>query len=135
MKLPDIKLKAKMPVVAMGDIAFLLLVFFLVTSALDQSRKLEIEIPSAKNTIKIPQEEIFNIFIDKEGKIYFKGVEKDIVEIQFLYLKHASIFKKPIIQLVADKDLPFEKVNEIIEALRKNLEIKVAFSCKEEKNE
>ncbi|MGC8771678.1 MAG: ExbD/TolR family protein [Brevinematia bacterium] len=135
MKLPDIKLKAKMPVVAMGDIAFLLLVFFLVTSALDQSRKLEIEIPYAKNTMKIPQEEIFNIFIDKEGKIYFKGVEKDIVEIQFLYLKHASIFKKPIIQLVADKDLPFEKVNEIIEALRKNLEIKVAFSCKEEKNE
>ncbi len=135
MKLPDIKLKAKMPVVAMGDIAFLLLVFFLVTSALDQSRKLEIEIPYAKNTMKIPQEEIFNIFIDKEGKIYFKGVEKDIVEIQFLYLKHVSIFKKPIIQLVADKDLPFEKVNEIIEALRKNLEIKVAFSCKEEKNE
>lgn len=135
MKLPDIKLKAKMPIVAMGDIAFLLLVFFIVTSTLDQSRKLEIEIPSAKNTMKIPQEEIFNIFIDKEGKVYFKGDEKDLIEIQFLYLKHASIFKKPIIQLVADKDLPFEKVNEIIETLRKNLEIKVAFSCKEEKNE
>lgn len=135
MKLPDIKLKAKMPVVAMGDIAFLLLVFFLVTSALDQSRKLEIEIPYSKNTTKIPQEEIFNIFIEKEGKIYFKGTEKDLIEIQFLYLKHASIFKKPIIQIIADKDLPFEKVDEVLQALRKNLEVKVAFSCKEEKDE
>ncbi|MCX7820146.1 MAG: biopolymer transporter ExbD [Brevinematales bacterium] len=135
MKLPDLKLKAKMPVVAMGDIAFLLLVFFLVTSALDQSRKLEIEIPSVKNITKIPQEEIFNIFIDKDGKIYFKGSEKNLFEIQFLYFKHISLFKKPIIQIVADKNLPFEKVDEILQTLRKNTEVKVAFSCKEEKDE
>ncbi len=135
MKLPDVKLKAKMPVVAMGDIAFLLLVFFLVTSALDQTRKLEIEIPAAKNTIKIPQDEVFNIFIDKDGKIYYKDSEKNIFELQFLYLKHASFFKNPVIQIIADKDLPFEKVDIILQTLRKNTKIKVAFSSKEDKDE
>ncbi|MGC8765548.1 MAG: ExbD/TolR family protein [Brevinematia bacterium] len=133
MKMPPSKAKPYLPVVAMGDIAFLLLVFFLVTSALDQSRKLQIEIPSAKNTLKIPQEEVFTVFLDRDGKIYFKGKEKSLFELQFLYFKHASIFKKPIIQVVGDKDLNYERVDEVIQALRKNLPVKVAFSCKEEK--
>jgi len=133
MKLPATRLKPYLSVVAMGDIAFLLLIFFLVTSALDQSRKLEIEIPSAKNITRIPQEEIFNIFFERDGKIYYKGKERNIFELQFLYLRHASIFKKPIVQLVADKDINFGRVNEVIEVLRKNSKINIAFSCREEK--
>ena len=135
MKMPLSKAKPYLPVVAMGDIAFLLLVFFLVTSALDQSRRLQIEIPTVKNVIKIPQEEVFTVFLDKDGKIYYKGKDKSLFELQFLYLRHASIFKKPVIQIVGDKDLNYEKVDEIIQTLRRNLPVKVAFSCKEEKEE
>jgi len=133
MRLPLMKSKPYIPVVAMGDIAFLLLVFFLVTSAIDQTRKLEIEIPQAKNIIKIPQEEVFNIFIDREGKIFYKGKERSIFELQFLYLKHISMFRKTIVQVVADKDLAFENVNEVVEALRKNSKVNIAFACREDK--
>lgn len=133
MKMPPSKAKPYLPVVAMGDIAFLLLVFFIVTSALYQSRKLQIEIPAAKNIAKIPQEEVFTVFLDKDGKIYYKGNEKSLFELQFLYLKHASIFKKPIIQLVGDKNLEYKIVDDVIQTLRKNLPVKVAFSCREEK--
>ncbi len=135
MKLPVSRAKPYLPVVAMGDIAFLLLVFFLVTSALDQSRRLQIEIPSAKNVIKIPQDEVFTVFMDREGNIFYKGKERSLFELQFLYLKHASIFRKPVIQIIADKDLDYVKVNDIIQALRRNLPVKVAFSCREEKEE
>lgn len=135
MKIPEIRQKPYLPVVAMGDIAFLLLVFFLVTSALDQARKLDIEIPEAKNTLKIPQEAVFSVFIDKEGKIYYKGNEKSLFELQFLYLKHASLFESPIVQIVADRNLDFKKVDEVVQVLRKNAKIKVAFSCREEKKQ
>ncbi|NPV38233.1 MAG: biopolymer transporter ExbD [Brevinematales bacterium] len=132
MKRLPITLPPSLPVVAMGDIAFLLLVFFLVTTALDQSRKLEIEIPAAKKVAQIPQEEIFTVFIDKEGKLYYKGNEKSLAEIQFLHERHAALFRKPIVQIIADKNLAFEKIDEVVQTLRKNRPIRLSFVCREE---
>ncbi len=132
MKRPQKPLSPSLPLVAMGDIAFLLLVFFLVTTALDQSRKLEIEIPSARKVVPVPQEEIFSVFVDRDGKIYYKGSEKNLMELQFLYRRHAAIFRKPIVQVIADKNLEFEKIDEIIKVLRRNQPIRVSFVCREE---
>lgn len=132
MKRPPITLPPSLPVVAMGDIAFLLLVFFLVTTALDQSRKLEIEIPAAKKVAQIPQEEIFTIFMDKDGKLYYKGDEKSLAELAFLHERHAALFRKPIVQIIADKNLAFEKIDEVVQTLRKNRPIRLSFVCREE---
>jgi len=132
MKRPSVLLPPSLPVVAMGDIAFLLLVFFLVTTALDQSRKLEIEIPAVKKVVTIPQEEIFTVFIDREGGVYYKGAKKSLPEIGFLYNRHAAMFQKPIVQIVADKNLGFEKVDEVIQTLRRGHPIRLSFVCREE---
>ncbi|MCX7882258.1 MAG: biopolymer transporter ExbD [Brevinematales bacterium] len=132
MKKPQVSFPPSLPVIAMGDIAFLLLVFFLVTTALDQSRKLEIEIPAVKKVAQIPQEEIFTLFIDKYGKLYYKGEEKSLAEIQFLHERHAAIFRKPILQIVADKDLAFDKIDEIVQTLRSHRPLRLSFVCREE---
>ena len=58
---------------AMTDVAFLLLTFFIMTATF-KSNDAEITTPSSISQIKVPDDDIMIISIDKEGKVFF-GVD------------------------------------------------------------
>jgi biopolymer transport protein ExbD len=58
---------------AMTDVAFLLLTFFIMTATF-KSNDAEITTPSSISQIKVPDDDIMVISIDKEGKVFF-GVD------------------------------------------------------------
>jgi biopolymer transport protein ExbD len=60
------------PVASMGDIAFLLIIFFMVCSRFAKDPGVSIEAPTTVNVSKLDDYPIV-VLIDKETRIYFQG--------------------------------------------------------------
>ncbi len=86
----------------MLDVVFILLIFFIVTSSLDQSQQLEVTLPSASESTA-PKNKNFEIQIDKNEEIIFDGERYSFSEALTLLLEKSSEFEDVIVY--ADKDL------------------------------
>ena len=74
---------------SMADIAFLLLIFFLVTTTISMDQGLEIVLPSEGNEMKVNPNNITIISINESGKVLFNG----------RFLKEKSLDQNNIYQL------------------------------------
>lgn len=63
------------PVASMGDIAFLLIIFFMLASEFNKDKKLNMLLPLSERVKKIKAPVAARVDIDKDGKIYLDGVE------------------------------------------------------------
>ncbi len=68
------------PTSALPDIVFLLLIFFLVTTAIDTEKGLDLVLPPGETEeIKIPKKNIANLLINAAGAVLIDG---EVVEIR-----------------------------------------------------
>ena len=66
------------PIASMGDIAFLLIIFFMVCSEVTKdNQNLELTPPTSSYVEKIEQTVVARIAVDEAGTIYFDGTEVD----------------------------------------------------------
>ncbi len=63
------KVSDEIPSASMADIAFLLLIFFLVTTVFPKDRGLPIVLPEDQQEIEIPQKNILHILINPDGTV------------------------------------------------------------------
>lgn len=61
------------PVASMGDIAFLLIIFFLVCSEESKEKSMEVVLPKSSYVEKTKVPVVARVAIDKDGAIYFDG--------------------------------------------------------------
>ncbi len=63
----------EIPTASMADIAFLLLIFFLVTTTIDTDKGLGIVLPPKGDTIEIKKKNILNCLINSSGNVLLGG--------------------------------------------------------------
>ena len=63
----------EIPTSSMADIAFLLLIFFLVTTTIDMDKGLGIILPPEGDTIEIRKKNILTCLINSQGKVLLGG--------------------------------------------------------------
>ena len=63
------KTDSEIPTASMADIAFLLLVFFMVSTVLKLEEGLPISLPKAEAAQDIPRENVIHVWVDRVGKI------------------------------------------------------------------
>ena len=71
--MPKVKIKRQSTFVdmtAMTDVAFLLLTFLLLTANFIKQEAVVVAAPSSVSEIKIPETNIFQIIVDKDGKVF-----------------------------------------------------------------
>ena len=110
------------PTASMSDIATLLIIFFVLTTVFRKEVGLPVALPQADNTERIlKSRDIANVYVDKEGRI---SVDDRLVDPE----QAALIFKTKyaenpglIVQIKADREAPYGKVDDIIENLRNTL--------------
>ncbi len=75
------KVAPTVPVSSMADIAFLLLVFFMVTSVLDSDPDLPIDLPDVPGGEQL-NKKIANLYLsaDSERTVYFNSVKRPLNE-------------------------------------------------------
>ncbi|MCK9155448.1 MAG: biopolymer transporter ExbD [Paludibacteraceae bacterium] len=71
--MPKIKIKRKSTIIdmtAMSDVTVLLLTFFMLTSTFVQKEPILVSAPSSVSEIKIPDTNIMQILVDKQGRVF-----------------------------------------------------------------
>ena len=69
---------------SMADIAFLLLVFFLVTTTISMDKGISLVLPAEGNEMEVNQKNIVNILVNESGRILVDEKPKMIGEIKSL---------------------------------------------------
>ena len=70
----------EIPTSSMADIAFLLLVFFLVTTVFDEERGLSIVLPEAENQIEVSPKNILFLMVQPDGLVNIQRGENPQIQ-------------------------------------------------------
>jgi biopolymer transport protein ExbD len=128
----NIKGKAAVPTASMGDIVFLLLIFFMVTTVFKSEDGLPVELPRAESGIEVKRENITRVYVDASGRI---SVDDKIVTpalaAQFMM---ARTEENPmnIVGFEGDVASDYKFLDEIMEELKKVNAVRISFNNKVE---
>jgi biopolymer transport protein ExbD len=80
--MPIMKKKSRqggeIPTSSMADIAFLLLVFFLVTTVFEEERGLRVVLPEPDEEVEVSQRNIMHFLIQENGAVVIRQGESDL---------------------------------------------------------
>jgi len=110
------------------DVIFILLIFFIITSSFKKDNTvLKLELPSSNSTSKVIDKKNINIELNKRF-ISYKGEKINLISLQ----KELEIIKdkKQSIMINIDKDVPYNKVIELLDILQLNNLNNIAFVTK-----
>jgi biopolymer transport protein ExbD len=116
------------PTSSMGDIAFLLLIFFIVTVVFTDESGLVVTLPRADAGEEGLRDMISNVFINSAGMISIDDVivtAPDVVSIMAQKMQENPFM---IVAFKTDKHTPYGVVSDVMESLKEANAIKVFFN-------
>jgi len=119
----------RIPTSSMADIAFLLLVFFMVTTIFKLEDGLPVEMPKAEAGIQIPRERVSHIWIDRLGNISINDKLMHPEQIEGVIYKKLVENPNLIVAFNTDKQTPFDIVDEVMEELKQANATRVSFTA------
>ena len=75
------KRTSEIPTSSLADIAFLMLIFFLVTTTIDVDKGIGLVLPPKGETKEVAKKNIVNLLVNAEGKVM---IDEQIVEIPMI---------------------------------------------------
>jgi biopolymer transport protein ExbD len=99
------------------DCVFLLLIFFLLTSAFDERRQIDLEVPDSA-TSDSPSESAIEIRVSAASEVTVQGEPVVLERISERLRLHAGAPASATAVLVADRRTPFETVTRVLDAAR-----------------
>ncbi len=127
------QMKAMIPTASMADIAFLLLIFFMVTTVFKKDKGLRIELPTAATTERlVKQRGLSAVWVNRYGKI---TVDDNFVRPkQIVPIMRRKIAEEPglIVLIKSDKNAKYGVIEQIMDALKEAQAYRVVFVTKKE---
>ena len=121
--------ETEIPTASQGDIAFLLIIFFMIGTTFRGSQGLKVVLPNAQSTERIlKKKNTENLWVDKTGKV---SVSDNLVTIPSVTpIMSEKVIENPdlVVVLQADKDVPYGYVTDVLEALKAARALKVTFA-------
>lgn len=108
--------EVEIPTASMADIAFLLIIFFMLTTIFSRAKGLKLVLPEkAQETVKIKTENMMRIFINPEGKLFIDDAitETPITEIQRLVKERIEGNPKTVVLIKTNVQAPYKKMIEV----------------------
>tara|TARA_B000000460_G_scaffold174878_1_gene124600 strand:+ start:139 stop:537 length:399 start_codon:yes stop_codon:yes gene_type:complete len=103
----------------MADIAFLLLVFFLVTTTIDMDKGIGIILPAEGQEIEINKKNILNLLISSSGSVLLGGEAVAINQIDDRVKEEIRKNNKLIISVKAHEKAQYDVYIEVLDQLKK----------------
>ncbi|MBM3328703.1 MAG: biopolymer transporter ExbD [Calditrichaeota bacterium] len=119
------KREAEIPQASLADIAFLLLIFFLVTTTMDADKGIHMVLPERGGEVKINPQNIAKILVNEAGLILFDGKQCDDAELKELLgakLKErgydAEGSPKLIVSIKTDRETAYERYINVLDVVK-----------------
>lgn len=74
--------EAEIPSGSMADIAFLILIFFMVATTIDMDKGIQLILPAEGDVVEISKKNITNLIIDPKGRVLLDNKEIEINKIK-----------------------------------------------------
>ncbi len=109
----------EIPTASMADIAFLLIVFFLVTTTMNQDKGIGMQLPPAGESKKIRKKNICNIWVNAEGRILINLEEEvPVNQLRTNVEQRLRENDKLIISLKADDETPYNTFIGVLDQIK-----------------
>ena len=113
--------EAYLPTASMADIAFLLIVFFMVTTTITVDRT-AVQLPTSLERVEVPKDAAV-IAIEEDGVIHFSDGEEDsrVINAQDILPSAAFIMSKNSLKfflIKADGEAEYRFIDQVMEQLR-----------------
>jgi biopolymer transport protein ExbD len=122
--------EGKIPSSSMADIAFLLLIFFMVSTVFRTEQGLKVEFPEAQATEKVEErrKDILHLWIDPAGNAYIDDVLIPTEEIAFSVKPVLIERPRLVVAVRADQRTPFGEINKALDQLKIAEAVRVNFA-------
>ena len=108
----------EIPTSSLADIAFLLLVFFLVTTTIDMDKGLSLVLPAPGEEKEIPKENISNLLINAAGKIMLDEEPINLVDIRNIVKKKMNENPNLIFSIKTDRQTDYQVFVSVLDQLK-----------------
>lgn len=129
-----LKMKKRNPSIttsSMSDIGFLLLIFIMLISLMNQRYEEKINYPESSALERTQANSNFEIWIQKNGVISAEGEVLDQVTLEKAVVSATVENPNVRIHVIADKDTPYKYVNSVVAVLQSLQHRVVSFVVKE----
>jgi biopolymer transport protein ExbD len=126
------KAAPSIPTSSMGDIVFLLLVFFMTTTIFKHENGLEISLPRAEASKKQKTEQLAHVWVDQKSRISVNDKLIFMPDIQGVMKQRLEGNPLMIVSFKADNRVKYEVMNSIMEELKQINAVRVVFSSEME---
>lgn len=120
------------PMSSMSDIGFLLLIFIMLISLMNQRHEVKIEYSEAKVIEKTQKEKNLEIWIEANGTISVDGAKVDIAALESLIASFLEKEPSSRVHVIADKNTPYRYIDHVVKVLQTLQHRVVSFVIKEE---
>ena len=122
---------SKVPNSSMADIAFLLLIFFMVTTVFQKDRNRDIVWPEAEATQKIDEKlkNILNLWVERDGSVFINDRPYDMGDIATtIGPLYAASDRALVISIRGDREVPYLTIDQITKQLVAAGVVRVVFA-------
>ena len=113
---------------SMADIAFLLLVFFLVTTTISMDKGISLVLPSEGNELEVNRKNIVNILMNERGKILFDEKPTKINEIRGIVERKLSGNPNIIISVQTHPRTKYQDYLNVLDQLKEAKATKISIA-------
>ena len=131
------KASSEIPSSSMADIAFLLLIFFMVTTVFQRDRDRPIEWAEAESAQKIDekQKNILNIWMEREGGVYINDQPHTMEQATTVGAPlYAASERALVISVRGDREVPYRYMDQLQTALVNAGVVRVVFATQLEQS-
>ncbi len=131
------KASSEVPSSSMADIAFLLLIFFMVTTVFQSDKNRPIVWPEAESAQKIDekQKNILNIWMERDGTIYMNDQLFPMTDVSaYVAPLYASSDRALVISIRGDRDVPYRFMDQLQKELVAAGVLRVVFAAQLEQS-
>ena len=121
------RVSARIPSVSMGDIAFLLLIFFMATTIFKTEQGIEIRLPQSETGVKQKRDDVLHVWIDQSGRVW---VNDRFVTGELLQQRLTrEVATKPalVVAFNADERAPYRAIADVLDQLKAANAVHVTF--------
>ena len=113
---------------SMSDIAFLLLVFFLVTTTISLDKGISLILPSEGNELEVNRKNIVSILINDRGKILMDEQPINVNQIKSKAMKKITANNNIIFSVVTHKNTEFDDYILVLDQLKQANATKISIA-------
>ncbi|MFP3090201.1 biopolymer transporter ExbD [Treponema sp. TIM-1] len=118
MKINRSRKRLIVPLNAMSDVAFLLLIFIMLVSLINYRKEVKIAYPEGETAKKVSAEKNLELWVDRQGSVYLDGTPCGLEEVEIAVGELYRNAPDTRIHLIADRDTPFVHINQVLQILQ-----------------